>query len=172
MLTTRLGMQYLCVILLIGTPICSLGKKVLHDPCKINSDCGENQICVHKKCSCESESFVWHGKYCLKAKKFGDICKDQSECSKSGDPFLHCLLIKDGSERCLCSNGYDLVGDKCTKKEFHVNKMKPLPTPHKAKTLSYPPLNIYAAPEAQHHEDIQLITSDAIKIEPNIVVFY
>jgi len=164
MLTTRLGMQYLCVILLIGTPICSLGKKVLHDPCKINSDCGENQICVHKKCSCESESFVWHGKYCLKAKKFGDICKDQSECSKSGDPFLHCLSTKDGSERCLCSNGYDLVGDKCTKKEFHVNKMKPLPTPHKSKTLSYPPLNIYAAPEAQHHEDIHGIhVSDTVE---------
>ena len=165
MLTTGLGMQYLCVILLIGTPICSLGKKVLHDPCKINSDCGENQICVHKKCSCESESFVWHGKYCLKAKKFGDICKDQSECSKSGDTFLHCLSTKDGSKRCLCSNGYDLVGDKCTKKEFHVNKMKPLPTPHISKTLSYPPLNIYAAPEAQHHEDIQLIDFFLFHIE-------
>ena len=74
-------------------------------------------------------------------------------------PFKKITLLsnKDGSERCLCSNGYDLVGDKCTKKEFHVNKMKPLPTPHKSKTLSYPPLNIYAAPEAQHHEDIQLI---------------
>ena len=163
MLTTRLGMQYLCVILLIGVPICSFGKKVLHDPCKINSDCGENQVCVQKKCSCESESFVWHGKYCLTAKKFGDICKDQRECSKSGDTFLHCLSTKDGSKRCLCSNGYDLVGDKCTKKEFHVNKMKPLPTtPVISKTLSYPPLNNamnieYANLEAQHHEDIQLI---------------
>ena len=93
-------MQFLYVIFLIGIPICSFGKKVLlHDPCKTEADCGENQICQNKRCNCGLESFIWHGKHCLKAKKFGEICKDQSECSKSGDPHLHCLSTNDGQKR-------------------------------------------------------------------------
>ena len=56
-------------------------------------------LTLNKRCHCNSESFVWHGKYCLKAKYFGEICKDQSECSKSGDPHLQCLSTNDGQNR-------------------------------------------------------------------------
>ena len=82
------------------------------------------------------------GKKVPKAKSYGEVCKEQIECSRSGDPHLQCLSTNDKQNRCLCSNSYDLVDFKCTKKHFHVNKMKPLPISHKSKPLSYPPLQM------------------------------
>ena len=64
----------------------------------------------------------------------GDICHDQSDCSNSGDPNLHCTLTNDET-RCLCRTHFHLAAEEdsgkimCTinnESSIKLNKMKPM----------------------------------------------
>ena len=131
-MTTSKLIVKVVIVLCFSLPNAILGGQ-LNDICQRSRDCsGLNQICKYGRCQCAEDTFLWHGKTCLKAGiGYGDICSDQSECSYSGDPHLHCTETDTG-HRCLCRNGFQRVGSKVGKcnRVSHVklNKMDPKTT--------------------------------------------
>ena len=132
--------QFFCVIILFS--VIYLSHQELNQPCKLWSDCsGENEICKAGHCTCSDGAISWHGQNCYIPKKYGQDCKNQIECSTSGDPHLHCTPTHENTKRCLCSTSYDLAENeygllRCTKKEFKVNKMRPSSGGDELRTLS------------------------------------
>ena len=101
----------------------------LNNVCQRDQNCGLNQVCQYGRCQCAINTFLWHGSKCLKTGiGYGDICSDQSECSYSGDPHLHCKSTNHGF-RCLCRDGFHVTENgSCSRIFVKLNKMQPKAT--------------------------------------------
>ena len=99
--------------------------------CKSNTDCVKfNEICSRQlqQCSCK-EGTIRFGSDCVGKSQHGDRCRQQSECSRSGDGHLHCI-----GQVCECGNEriYDQQTKKCEEAQgsskhngYRFNKMTP-----------------------------------------------
>ena len=119
---------YFCAIFIVQNFV-----NASNERCRSNRDCLKfNEICSRQsqQCQCKEGTNRFSGD-CFGISQYGDKCRQQYECTQSGDPHLHCI-----NKACKCGNEriYDQNTKKCEKKHgssqenqnvYHFNKMTP-----------------------------------------------